>query len=49
MAADGPFVIDVRIDPRCKAPASLRNAALASKLSLHRERVFPSCDNGSGH
>jgi thiamine pyrophosphate-dependent acetolactate synthase large subunit-like protein len=29
MAADGPFVVDVRIDPRCKAPASLRNAALA--------------------
>ena len=29
MAADGPFVIDVRIDPRCKAPASLRNASLA--------------------
>ncbi len=42
MAADGPFVVDVRIDPRCKAPASLRNAALAEKLSLHRERIFPS-------
>jgi acetolactate synthase-1/2/3 large subunit len=41
MAADGPFVIDVRIDPRCQAPASLRNAALADKLSPHRERIFP--------
>lgn len=41
MAADGPFVVDVRIDPRCKAPASLRNAALAEKLSLNRERTFP--------
>lgn len=41
MAADGPFVVDVRIDPRCKAPASLRNASLAAKLSLNRERVFP--------
>jgi thiamine pyrophosphate-dependent acetolactate synthase large subunit-like protein len=29
MTANGPFVIDVRIDPRCAAPASLRNAALA--------------------
>ena len=41
MAADGPFVVDVRIDPRCKAPASLRNAALAGKLAPHRERIFP--------
>jgi thiamine pyrophosphate-dependent acetolactate synthase large subunit-like protein len=41
MAADGPFVVDVRIDPRAKAPASLRNAALAEKLSLNRERTFP--------
>ena len=41
MAADGPFVVDVRIDPRCKAPASLRNASLADRLSLHRERTFP--------
>jgi acetolactate synthase-1/2/3 large subunit len=41
MAADGPFVVDVRIDPRCKAPASLRNAALADNLTLNRERVFP--------
>jgi thiamine pyrophosphate-dependent acetolactate synthase large subunit-like protein len=41
MAASGPFVVDVRIDPACPAPASLRNAALAAKLSLHRERTFP--------
>jgi acetolactate synthase-1/2/3 large subunit len=41
MAADGPFLVDVRIDPRCKAPASLRNAALADKLCLSRERTFP--------
>ena len=33
MAADGPFVVDVRIDPRCKAPASLRNASLANTRS----------------
>jgi acetolactate synthase-1/2/3 large subunit len=41
MAARGPFVIDVRIDPRCQAPASLRNASLVAKLTLNRERVFP--------
>ena len=41
MTADGPFVVDVRIDPRCKAPASQRNAALAAKLSQNRERTFP--------
>jgi thiamine pyrophosphate-dependent acetolactate synthase large subunit-like protein len=41
MAARGPFVIDVRIDPRCKAPASQRNAALAAKLSQNGERTFP--------
>jgi thiamine pyrophosphate-dependent acetolactate synthase large subunit-like protein len=41
MAADGPFVVDVRIDPRCAAPASLRNAALAARLSLNGERTFP--------
>jgi acetolactate synthase-1/2/3 large subunit len=41
MAADGPFVVDVRIDPRCPAPASLRNAALAARLSPHHERRFP--------
>ena len=39
MAADGPFVVDVRVDPRCKAPASLRNAALAMKPD--HERTFP--------
>lgn len=38
MAADGPFVVDVRIDPTCQSPASLRNAALAQ--SSH-ERTFP--------
>jgi thiamine pyrophosphate-dependent acetolactate synthase large subunit-like protein len=48
MSADGPFVVDVRIDPRSKAPASLRNAALAAKLSLPGERIFP-VTNGSGH
>jgi acetolactate synthase-1/2/3 large subunit len=41
MSADGPFVIDVRIDPRCKAPASLRNAALAQTASGRRELTFP--------
>jgi len=41
MAADGPFLVDVRIDPKCKAPASQRNAALAARISLTRERVFP--------
>lgn len=41
MSAEGPFVIDVRIDPRCQAPASQRNAALTAMLSLNRERIFP--------
>ena len=41
MAADGPFVIDVRIDPRCKAPASLRNAALAGTRASPRALTFP--------
>jgi acetolactate synthase-1/2/3 large subunit len=41
MAADGPFVVDVRIDSRSKAPASLRNAALAAKHSPNGERTFP--------
>jgi thiamine pyrophosphate-dependent acetolactate synthase large subunit-like protein len=41
MTVEGPFLIDVRIDPRSNAPASLRNAALAGKLSPHRERIFP--------
>jgi acetolactate synthase-1/2/3 large subunit len=41
MAADGPFVVDIRIDPRSKAPASLRNAALAARLSHDHERTFP--------
>jgi acetolactate synthase-1/2/3 large subunit len=40
MAADGPFVVDVRIDPRSKAPASLRNAALAHTRS-ERALTFP--------
>jgi acetolactate synthase-1/2/3 large subunit len=40
MAGEGPFVIDVRIDPRCKAPASQRNAALAAS-SRNGERTFP--------
>ena len=42
LAADGPFLVDVRIDPRSLAPASQRNAALAAKPAAHRERVFPS-------
>ena len=37
MAADGPFVVDVRIDPRRKAPASLRNASLGDI----RKQTFP--------
>lgn len=39
MTADGPFVIDVRIDQACKAPASLRNAALTGKGT--RALTFP--------
>jgi acetolactate synthase-1/2/3 large subunit len=41
MAADGPFLVDVRIDPACKAPASRRNATLAETLSMQREPTFP--------
>ncbi len=41
MAADGPFLVDVRIDPACQAPASRRNAALAARLALRSERTFP--------
>ncbi len=41
MAAEGPFVVDVRIDPRCKAPASQRNAALASRGADTRSLTFP--------
>ena len=41
MTADGPFVIDVRIDPSCKAPASLRNAALAGTRSGPSPLTFP--------
>jgi thiamine pyrophosphate-dependent acetolactate synthase large subunit-like protein len=41
MAADGPFVVDVRIDPRCQAPASLRNGSLADTLASPREPRFP--------
>jgi thiamine pyrophosphate-dependent acetolactate synthase large subunit-like protein len=41
MAAHGPFVVDVRIDPQSKAPASLRNAALADTRSLERDLTFP--------
>ena len=48
MAAEGPFVVDVRIDPTCKAPASQRNAVLAQKLSLNYERTFP-LTNGVAH
>ena len=41
MSADGPVVVDVRIDRASQAPASRRNAGLAAKLSPHRERMFP--------
>jgi acetolactate synthase-1/2/3 large subunit len=41
MAADGPFVVDVRIDPRCKAPASQRNVGLAGPRPTPRELTFP--------
>ncbi len=41
MAAEGPFVIDVRIDPQCKAPASRRNATLAGTLAAPRDLKFP--------
>ncbi len=41
MAAEGPFVVDVRIDPQCKAPASRRNATLAGTLASPRELKFP--------
>jgi acetolactate synthase-1/2/3 large subunit len=41
MAADGPFVVDVRIDPQCKAPASRRNATLAGTFTSPRELTFP--------
>jgi acetolactate synthase-1/2/3 large subunit len=41
MAADGPCVVDVRIDPRRKAPASQRNVSLADTLSVQRELTFP--------
>jgi hypothetical protein len=41
MAASGPFVIDVRIDPRCSAPASLRNASLGSTRAPARPATFP--------
>ena len=41
MAAEGPFLIDVRIDRSCQAPASLRNRALAGKTAPPREPTFP--------
>jgi thiamine pyrophosphate-dependent acetolactate synthase large subunit-like protein len=41
MTAEGPFVIDVRIDPSCKAPASLRNTALAGTRPVSRALTFP--------
>lgn len=45
LAADGPYVVDVRIDPAVPAPASLRNAALSRNLNTNGERIFP---RGSG-
>ena len=41
MAADGPFLIDVHIDPTVQAPASRRNAALAGRPCSGAERTFP--------
>jgi thiamine pyrophosphate-dependent acetolactate synthase large subunit-like protein len=41
MASNGPFVIDVRIDPARKAPASLRNASLVATRSTSRAMTFP--------
>lgn len=41
MTADGPFLVDVRIDPASRAPASRRNAALAGRLAAGAERTFP--------
>jgi acetolactate synthase-1/2/3 large subunit len=41
MAADGPFLVDVRIDPASRAPASRRNAALAGRRTPGAERTFP--------
>jgi len=41
MASNGPFVIDVRIDPTRKAPASLRNASLVATRSTPRAMTFP--------
>jgi acetolactate synthase-1/2/3 large subunit len=41
MACDGPFVVDVHIDPCCAAPATQRNQALAAARP-DAERIFPS-------
>jgi acetolactate synthase-1/2/3 large subunit len=41
MTAGGPFVIDVRIDPRSLAPASRRNATLGQTRAGEGERTFP--------
>jgi acetolactate synthase-1/2/3 large subunit len=41
MRAPGPFVIDVRIDPACPAPASLRNASFVAAQSTPRAMTFP--------
>jgi acetolactate synthase-1/2/3 large subunit len=48
MSAEGPFVVDVRIDPLCDAPASRRNAALAGGHSTGVERTFPLAPHGNG-
>jgi hypothetical protein len=34
-------VIDVRIDPACPAPASLRNASFVAAQSTPRAMTFP--------
>jgi acetolactate synthase-1/2/3 large subunit len=41
LASKGPFVIDVRIDPACGAPASLRNASLVATRSTPPAATFP--------
>lgn len=41
IASNGPFVIDVRIDPACQAPASLRNASFVAARSTPRAMTFP--------
>ncbi len=41
LSLDGPVVVDVHIDRASQAPASRRNAGLATRPSAHDERIFP--------